>query len=449
MEPRTQAQIWTVTQLTQAIKGQLEQKFAFVQIKGEISNLKIQASGHIYFTLKDAGAAISGVLFRGNARTLSRMPKDGDEVICTGEISVYAPRGNYQLIVRQMQYSGVGDLLLKFQALKEKLTREGFFDPAHKKPLPKHPKTIGVITSPTGAVIQDILNVLKRRSPGFQLILNPVKVQGDGAALEIAKAVHQFNQMPNIDLIILGRGGGSLEDLWPFNEECVVRALYASKIPTISAVGHETDFSLSDFAADVRAPTPSAAAEISCQETAALLTNLQKMHENLTYILKQNLEKNRLKLLSITRQPLLKDPYQLLGPLMQKMDDIGPHLKQSVKIHISQKQLHVQGLKKQMSTLSPMRQIEKKREQLSSMNAQIRSKMVAQIEIKQRKDRLIHLVNHMRAIDPKNLLKKGYAIVFNQKDNSVIMSAKSLKSKDKVDMLFSDGKISAEVTNEI
>ncbi|MCB1108176.1 MAG: exodeoxyribonuclease VII large subunit, partial [Chlamydiia bacterium] len=208
--------IWTVSQLTQAIKTQLEQRFSYVQVKGEISNLKIQASGHIYFTLKDAGSQVSSVLFRGNATRLARMPRDGDEVICKAEVSVYLPRGQYQMIVREMQFSGVGDLLLKFHELKEKLAREGLFE--RKRPLPAFPKVIGVVTSPTGAVIQDILNVLKRRSPGFQLILNPVKVQGAGAANEIAEAIDFFNRHQLADVLIVGRGGGSLEDLWPFNE---------------------------------------------------------------------------------------------------------------------------------------------------------------------------------------------------------------------------------------
>ncbi len=410
--------ILSVSQITQAIKGQLEQRFPHVQIKGEISNLKIQASGHLYFTLKDANAQISTVLFRGNAKGLARTPKDGDEVICTGEVSVYAPRGSYQLIVRQMQYSGVGDLLLKFQALKEKLTREGIFDPARKKTLPPFPKRIGVVTSPTGAVIRDIINVLRRRSPGFELILNPVKVQGEGASAEIAQAIADFN---NVDLIIVGRGGGSLEDLWPFNEECVAKAVYASHIPIISAVGHETDVSLCDFAADVRAPTPSAAAEIAMGEKAKLLDSLAAMREGLIGHLQQNVNQHRLRLLALTRQPLLTDPYALLGQLLQKMDDIGPSIQQGLRTQVMTKRIHVKGLKKQMEIMDPMQKLLQKRRDLNQLTA------------------------HLRAIDPKNLLKQGYSII--KKGTSVIMSAKSLKQNDQVRLLFADGSVDAKVDN--
>lgn len=415
--------ILTVSQLTQAIKGQLEQRFPHVQIKGEISNLKLQASGHLYFTLKDAGSQISSVLFRGNAQSLARTPKDGDEVVCTGEVSVYAPRGSYQLIVRQVQFSGVGDLLLKFQLLKEKLTREGLFDTAHKKPLPSFPKTIGVVTSPTGAVIRDIIHVLRRRAPGFQLILNPVKVQGEGASNEIAKAIEEFNALRSVDLIIVGRGGGSLEDLWPFNEEIVSRAVFNSRIPIISAVGHETDVSLCDFAADVRAPTPSAAAEIAMGEKAKLIESLKVMREGLITLLQQNVNHHRLKMLAITRQPLLCDPYALIGQLLQKMDDIGPSIARGLKTQVMTRRIRISGLEKQMQAINPAQRLAQKRENLK------------------------RLVSHLKAIDPKNLLQKGYSIVFSQKDNSVIMSAKSLTQKDQVRMQFADGSVSAEVVS--
>ena len=415
--------ILTVSQLTQAIKGQLEQRFPHVQIKGEISNLKIQASGHLYFTLKDAASQISSVLFRGNAKNLARTPKDGDEVVCTGEVSVYAPRGSYQLIVRKVEYSGIGDLLVKFQALKEKLTREGLFDSTHKKPLPPFPKTIGVITSPTGAVIRDIIHVLRRRAPGFQLILNPVKVQGEGASIEIAKAVEDFNALGCVDLLIIGRGGGSLEDLWPFNEEIVTRAVFNSRIPIISAVGHETDVSLCDFAADVRAPTPSAAAEIAMGEKARLIENLALMRENLITHLQQNVNYHRLRMLAITRQPMLCDPYALIGQLLQKMDEIGPSIARGLKTQVLTRRIHISGLQKQMQVINPAQKLAEKKENLK------------------------RLVAHLKAIDPKNLLQKGYSIVFSQKDNSVIMSAKSLTQKDQVRMQFADGSVDAEVVS--
>ncbi|MCP5508833.1 MAG: exodeoxyribonuclease VII large subunit [Chlamydiales bacterium] len=412
--------IWTVSQLTQAIKTQLEQRFSYVQVKGEISNLKIQASGHIYFTLKDAGSQVSSVLFRGNATRLARMPRDGDEVICKAEVSVYLPRGQYQMIVREMQFSGVGDLLLKFHELKEKLAREGLFE--RKRPLPAFPKVIGVVTSPTGAVIQDILNVLKRRSPGFQLILNPVKVQGAGAANEIAEAIDFFNRHQLADVLIVGRGGGSLEDLWPFNEECVPRAVARSQIPVISAVGHETDVSLCDFAADVRAPTPSAAAEIAMREKAALSQNLINADQILLRHLKQCIHQHRLKLQTITCQPVISDPYAIIGQLMQRIDEMGPRLDDSLK-----------------------GKLERKQHTLNVTSRQLETKLVSQMEVRIRKERLKGLISHLKAIDPKNLLKKGYAIVFNEKDDSVMMSAKDLNPTTKVRLQFADGSRKAAI----
>ena len=414
------ANILTVSQLTQAIKSQLEQKFAYVQVKGEISNLKIQASGHIYFTLKDAGSQVSSVLFRGNASRLSRMPRDGDEVICKGEISVYLPRGQYQMIVREMKYSGVGDLLVKFHELKEKLAREGLFEV--KKLLPAFPKTIGVVTSPTGAVIQDILNVLRRRSPNFQLILNPVKVQGAGAATEIANAIDFFNQHRMADLLIVGRGGGSLEDLWPFNEECVPRAVARSRIPVISAVGHETDVSLCDFAADVRAPTPSAAAEIAVREQGALVQNLESAKQILSRHLHTCIQQHRLKLEAITRQPAICDPYALIGQLMQRMDEMGPRLDESLQGKLSRSGQTLQMTKNQLET-----------------------KLTSKMEVRIRREKLKGLVSHLKAIDPKNLLQKGYAIVFSEKDDSVMMSAKELNPSTKVRLQFADGSRKATV----
>ena len=263
----------TVSQLTNAIKLSLESTFPMIYLQGEVTNFKLQSSGHLYFSLKDANAMIGAVMFKGEASALKIMPKAGDQVVVKGELSVYPPKGNYQLVVRELSYVGLGELLLKLEELKIKLHQMGWFKSSHKKPLPRFPKRIGVVTSPTGAVIQDILNVLTRRFSGFHLILYPVKVQGEGAAQEIAQAIEQFNKYQIVDVMIVGRGGGSLEDLWAFNEEIVASAIFHSQIPIISAVGHETDHCIADYVADVRAPTPSAAAEMcDCKKIISLIT---------------------------------------------------------------------------------------------------------------------------------------------------------------------------------
>ncbi|PHR87699.1 MAG: exodeoxyribonuclease VII large subunit, partial [Blastopirellula sp.] len=258
-----QQPVLSVSQLTQLVKGTLEMAFPSVWVSGEISNLAQPRSGHVYLTLKDDNAQIRGVMWKGTASRLSFDLEDGQQVICRGEIDVYAPRGSYQLVIREVEPQGLGALQLALKKLQQKLQTEGLFDPDHKKPLPKFPKTIAMVTSPTGAAIRDFLEVLRRRWPGVRVIVIPAKVQGQGAAKEIAAGIKQANQLAERpDVMVVGRGGGSLEDLWCFNEEVVVRAIFASEIPVISAVGHEIDVTLSDMVADRRALTPSEAAEL-------------------------------------------------------------------------------------------------------------------------------------------------------------------------------------------
>ncbi|MEE9165043.1 MAG: exodeoxyribonuclease VII large subunit, partial [Nitrospinota bacterium] len=255
-------QVYTVTEITRAIKFSLETEFPRVWIEGEISNLRIPSSGHMYLTIKDEESQIKVVMFRSGKSQLKFGPKDGDQVIVKGKITVYEPRGEYQIVIDYMEPKGIGALQLAFQQLKEKLSKEGLFDEELKKSLPLLPQKIGIITSPTGAAVRDILNIIDRRFPNVHILIAPVKVQGEGAAQEIAAAVKDLNKIKGVDVIIVGRGGGSIEDLWAFNEEVVARAIFESEIPVISAVGHEIDFTISDFVADLRAPTPSAAAEL-------------------------------------------------------------------------------------------------------------------------------------------------------------------------------------------
>src|SRR3989339_1280832 len=254
-------EVYTVSELTRAIKFVLEEDFPEVLVEGEISNFRVPNSGHAYFTLKDKDSQLKVVLFKLNKRLLKFEPDDGLHVIVRGRISVYEPRGEYQLIADYMEPKGIGALQLAFEQLKEKLFKEGLFDEAHKIPIPQFPQKIAIVTSPTGAAIRDMLRIIDRRFSNVHIIIYPVKVQGEGASAEIARAVKELNALPDIDVMIVGRGGGSIEDLWAFNEEIVARAIYDSRIPIISAVGHETDFTIADWVAEYRAPTPSAAAE--------------------------------------------------------------------------------------------------------------------------------------------------------------------------------------------
>lgn len=312
--------ILTVTQLTAQIKSLLEGNFPDLWVEGEISNLRAPQSGHAYFTLKDEHSQINAVLFRSAQRFLKFTLRHGMQVICRGRVSVYEPRGEYQIVIEYIEPKGLGALQKAFEELKARLSKEGLFDPGHKNPLPLLPARIGIITSPTGAAIRDMLRVIRRRHPRMHILLYPVAVQGPSAAPEIIEALGYFNAQKNVDVIILGRGGGSLEDLWAFNEESVARAIYASKIPVISAVGHETDYTISDFVADLRAPTPSAAAEMVVDTEEGFREAIESLEARLTRALKRQIEMSRAALREKTR--LLIDPRKRLEQYSQRVDEL-------------------------------------------------------------------------------------------------------------------------------
>lgn len=306
-----------VTTLTESIKNLLESNFCQIVVKGELSNVSLQPSGHLYFGIKDNKAFLHGAFFHFKSRYFNRLPKDGDAVILHGKLAVYAPRGQYQIVTHALVYDGEGDLLQKLEETKKRLASEGYFSEERKRPLPPFPRRIGVITSPTGAVIQDILRILSRRCHRYEVILYPVTVQGETAAKEITKAIEVMNTEKLADVLILARGGGSMEDLWAFNEEILVKTVATSSLPIISAVGHETDYTLCDFAADVRAPTPSAAAEIVCQSSDQLLHNLQSSLSYLTTHAQQFLTAKSQQLLQWRRQV---DRIDLLHSSQQSLD---------------------------------------------------------------------------------------------------------------------------------
>jgi exodeoxyribonuclease VII large subunit len=459
--------VLTVSELTQEIKKQLETGIGSLSVRGEISNLKQQASGHIYFTLKDAEAQISAVLFKGSSRGLSRLPKEGDKVVLLGDITVYPPRGNYQILVREVQYQGVGELLIQLHELKAKLEAKGWFAKERKKQLPPFPKTIGVVTSPTGAVIQDIIHILQRRHAGFQLLLNPVKVQGEGAAREIAKAIEQFNTYGLVDVIIVGRGGGSLEDLWAFNEEPVVEAIVRSNIPILSAVGHETDFTLCDFAADVRAPTPSAAAELVIAEKEQQLKFLFQVRQRIDLHVRSIRTRYRQQIQSASKHPYLASPYLLLSQRTQQLDELKSQIQFSIFSLIKHKKLQLSTYEKQNTALQPSNQLKSWSQKFSTIQRSIRSTCLQIIQAKKKqslssawqkkidwlllqklkyqKEKLDQLSSHLNAIDPKNLLTKGYCILFSEIKDSVILSSEEIIPEQSLQILLKDGTVKAKV----
>jgi len=344
--------ILTVTQLTSQIKNLLEESFPDVWVEGEISNLSIPQSGHAYFTLKDKHAQIRAVMFRSSLRFLKFTLQQGIQVLCRGRLSVYDPRGEYQLILDYIEPKGAGALQLAFEQLKARLEKEGLFDRALKKPLPLLPRRIGIITSPTGAAIRDMLRVIKRRHPRMHILLYPAPVQGTDAAPALVEAIQYFNKAKNVDVMIIGRGGGSIEDLWAFNEEVVARAIHASNIPIISAVGHETDYTISDFVADLRAPTPSAAAEMVVASEERLRDIIHSLESRLIGRMEQRIETLRASLRENIR--LLGDPRRRLEQAVQRVDELVHRMALGLRQHVRRDRAQLTSLTAGLDHLNPL-----------------------------------------------------------------------------------------------
>jgi exodeoxyribonuclease VII large subunit len=392
----TQPEILTVTAVTRHIKRLLEGNFPSLAVQGEISNFKLHTSGHAYFTLKDEGAQLSCVMWRSRVGGLAFTPEDGMKVIATGRITVYEPRGNYQCDVVSLRPLGVGELQVAFERLKAKLSGEGLFDAARKKPLPEYPSRIGIVTSPTGAALQDILNILGRRFPGVTVILNPVRVQGAGAAAEIAQAVDDFGRFGAVDVLIVGRGGGSLEDLWAFNEEVVARAIARSPIPIVSAVGHEVDFTIADFVADLRAPTPSAAAELVVRDRRELLEVVRNNWYTINDAVMTLVADARKRIRHLLESHALNRPVDRLHQNAQRLDELDR------AITVAASHLFAMTRARQKS-----------------------------------------LGQRLAALDPRMTLKRGYTIV--HRNGHIIPSRLLLKTADTVDVEFHDGTVRSVV----
>ncbi len=393
--------IHSVSEINQYIKGLLDREpiMQSIMIRGEVSNFKRYPSGHCYFTLKDAQSALKCVMFRSRAQYLRFNPTNGLKVVASGNISVYERDGVYQLYADSLAPEGTGDLALAFEQLKAKLTAEGLFDAAYKQPLPKFPKRIGVVTSSAGAVLRDIYHVAKRRWPAIQLVLYPVQVQGEGSAQQIAEAVRFFNAKDPVDVLIVGRGGGSIEDLWSFNEEIVVRAVFESKIPVISAVGHETDFTLADFAADVRAATPSQAAELAVPDRAELQRYVAGLMARVQQQTHKTIENKRLQLMACLQSRVMLHPQTLLAERRQRLD-------------------HVLG-------------------QLQQIGRQ---------QLQERQHRLDLATGKLSLLNPAHVLKRGYAVA--EKQGIVVTSAGMLKAGDQLDLILKDGRCPIQVLKQ-
>lgn len=349
MEPR----VGTVSQINNYVKKILDNNKILnnVWVKGEISNFKHHYSGHIYLTLKDEGGVLKGVMFRSAAQGLTFTPSDGMKVMARGRVSVYEAGGAYQLYIEEMIPDGVGELYVAYEKLKKQLAEEGLFDESRKKPIPKFPSAVGVVTAATGAAVRDIINVITRRCPMTKIIVYPAQVQGAGAAQSVVRAIEYFNKENNVDTIIAGRGGGSIEDLWAFNEEITARAIFASKIPVISAVGHETDFTIADFVADLRAPTPSAAAEVAVPSSAEISNMLQNQKARLSEAVLKQTERRRLRLAAIK----LKSPSERIQENSQRLDHITKRMEQGFKLKIESKKRVLGNVTAKIDAMSPLK----------------------------------------------------------------------------------------------
>ncbi len=343
----------SVSEITAQIKGQIESQFSRVWVQGEISNFKHHSSGHMYFTVKDAGAELRCVMFRGFNQSIHFKPEDGMDVFLQGKVTVYEPRGQYQLMVQLMEPAGIGTLFLAFEALKKQLQSEGLFDPSLKKPIPPLPKKVGIVTSRTGAAFQDMTNVLGRRAPYVEVVLRPALVQGDGAAADIISGIQELMNTPDIDTIIIGRGGGSLEDLWAFNEEQLARAIHACHIPIISAVGHETDVTISDMVADLRVPTPSAAAEMVAPSVEDLHGQINHFMIQLDRSIKTQLHRIWQKVDHLSDRHALQNPQQKLDRQNEKLSILHHELSMAMTHIISLAKTKLKGFEKELSVLSP------------------------------------------------------------------------------------------------
>lgn len=388
----------SVTELNQYIKNKIagDEALSNIIVKGEISNFKHHYTGHMYFTLKDENSLIKCIMFKTYTQSLDFTPKDGTKVFVVGSVSVFERDGIYQIYVKAMKEDGIGALYRKYEELKKELEEEGLFSPEHKKIIPKMPKIIGVLTSQTGSVIRDIINVSTRRNPNVYIRLLPVPVQGEDAAPKIVEGIKLMNQKKLADVIILARGGGSLEDLWPFNEEIVAHAIYESELPIISAVGHETDFTIADFVADLRAPTPSAAAELAVPDMYEVEQKIKQYENRLKLALNKKLEIMKLRFEKCMNSRAMKDPYRIIQDNYLKIDSY-----------------------------------------LKNMELQIQTK------VQDEKSKYIELVSKLDALSPLKTLTRGYSLV--EKDNKLIKSVKELNTGDKIQIKLTDGKKEAQI----
>lgn len=439
----------SVTRLVRRMKNLLEIELGELWVEGEISNLRIQTSGHHYFTLKDKGGQISAVMFKGNASRLGFRLEDGMQVVVFAEASLYEARGTVQLIIRKVEKQGQGDLQRKFDELKAKLLAEGLFDKDRKKPIPEFPMSIGIISSASGAALQDMLNVLKRRAPWVQPYLYPVNVQGVGAEVGIANAITEWsnsmNGLPQIDVLLVARGGGSIEDLWNFNEEIVARALADCKIPTISGVGHEIDFTIVDFVADLRAPTPSAAIELAVPEGEDLQRQLQYYEDYFGKTIRQRMYSLNLQLESASKLLYSKSPDAHLRELLLRLESLSNGLEVNLEKGLRYQENHFAFLSQKLIALDPSEEVAQWRNRVEDLSSRLDRSLDTQLEKK--KAKLENLTYMNRALGPEKVFARGFTMT-KDKAGNIIRDAVDLDSGDSLYTYFGKDSVKSTVDKD-
>lgn len=415
-----------------------------VWVKGELSNVKLHSRGHLYFTLKDANSRVSAVMFAGNNKYLNFKPEEGMNVLIQGSFSVYEPQGQYQLYARTMQQDGVGNLFLAYEALKNKLESEGLFESSIKKMLPKFPGRIGVVTSPTGAAVRDIFTTIKRRFPLASVTLYPVLVQGPGAAPSIVKAIEQANSLKKADVLIVGRGGGSIEELWAFNEEMVARSIHLSRIPVISAVGHETDFTIADFVADLRAPTPTAAAELAVPHLDELGDRLHQRSVRLKRVMNDFLAGHKHHLNRLQKSYAFKYPTQLVKQKEQELDRNMDKLKRTAESFIGDHQKQLTQMQRQLSLFSPAGQLQKASEKVNLLHKNLLKE--TNRHMRQHQTNFSNKISRLSSLNPLAIMDRGYSLTYKKGLNELVKSVEQVKAGDALTIKLKDGQIDCHIT---
>ena len=433
-------EVISVSEVNKRAKNLLEKEFSSTWIEGEISSFTAHSSGHWYFTIKDEKSSLSCVMFSYDNNKILFEPQVGDNLIINGKISLYSPTGRFQLNVKHIELAGEGALLRAFEQLKFKLEKEGLFDPANKRQLPQMPKKIGIVTSSDGAVFQDVINVLGRRSPNIELILIQTAVQGEKAPPEICSAISKATSIKDIDAIILARGGGSIEDLWAFNNESVARAIHNSDIPIISAVGHETDFTIADFVADLRAPTPSAAAEILSQSYSQLNESLEGYKQLIANAITSLIKREFQELLNLSKR--LRHPGDKLRELSQKLDNIETYIKKSMQNHLLSQRNNLNLQSSKLLQQSPVQNLQESKHKLSDLSKSL-TFLISQIS-KEKRSSLLALSSTLEAVSPLAVLNRGYSIL-TTKRGKVVTSEKEVEAGEELTAKLKEGEIRTKV----